>query len=169
MSWLLLSDCRATSEQLLLRFVPDNFTPDTEEPVIEVTIERPEGLVAAIEVLDRFREDFVVSLDATSRELRLLGELDGEETIVSGASVSVRNVAYLANELMSIAKHLREQLERANRDEHRQNMRLRNVEQFICDLMERAERKGELSIKARPLAEARSDVLNRVLVRLRES
>ncbi|KAB8198577.1 hypothetical protein FKV24_001390 [Lysobacter maris] len=169
MSWLLLSDCRATPERLLLRFVPECFEPDSVGPVVEVTVDHPEGSAAAGEALDRFREDVVISIDATSRELRLLGELDDEETVLSGTSVSVRNVAYSADELMSIARCFHEQLGQASRDKHRLSTRLGNVEHFICELMERAARRSELSTKAHPLAEARADVLGRVLVKLRES
>lgn len=139
-----------------------------EAPVVAVTICRPEDASLAIELLDRFREDFVMSLDVAQGELRLLSELDDEETVLGGESVSVCNVAYSTDELISIAMHLQEQLGRTSSEERRLNMRLSKIDRFVSELIERAERMSGLSEKARPLAEARADVLNRVLVRLRE-
>jgi len=92
MSWFPLSEYQSGADQLVLRFVPDIFMPEHAAPVPEVTIDGPTDAARAMMSIDRFRNDFIVSLDIGALEVRVLDEMDCEETIITGINVSSRNV-----------------------------------------------------------------------------
>ena len=166
MTWLTLSHLQAVGRDVLLRFRPDAFLHEEDNPVWEVKIEGVEGPEAAIALLTRFRENFVIDLAVEATELRVLGEMDDEETIIRGACVSASRVQYSSEELRKAAVFFERLLQEKTSQTYRQAAKIRDVRHFVADLIERAERKRSLSAKASELTEAQLSVLHRVLNRI---
>jgi hypothetical protein len=139
---------------------------DHDAPVVEITIEGVEEPETVLSVLARFRDDFVVDLVADGQELRVLGEMDDEETVVCGTRVSSRKVAYSSDELRQAAVFFERLLQEETSGTYRQAAKLRDIRRFVADLIERAEKKGALSERSHDSTEAQLSVLRRVLNRL---
>jgi len=139
---------------------------EDQTPVVEVTVEGAEHPDQVINALARFRDDFIINVEATAQELRVVGEMDYEETVLSGSRVSLRRVAYSAAELMTMAVSLEQTAQRAASEAFEESRKLREIRHFVADLIGRAEKKRSLSDKASGAIEAQLSVLNRVLHRL---
>ena len=166
MTWLTLSHAQTEGRDVKVRFQPDAFMPDHDSPVVEVTIEGVENPDAAISILRRFHDDFVVDLVAHAQELRVLGEMDHEETVVYGTRVISRQVAYSAEELRQTAIFYSRLLREKTSHAYRQDAKLKEIHHFVTDLIERAERKISLSKRSREATDAQISALRRVLNRL---
>ena len=166
MTWLTLSHAKNEGRSLQLRFRPDAFLHDQDAPVVEVTIEGVEEPEAAISIITRFREDFVVDLVVDAQELRVLGEMDDEETVIRGSRASSRKVPYSADELRQMAVFLEHSLRKETSLAYRQAAKIRDIRHFVADLVERAEKKGALSDRSRDAIDAQLSALRRVLNRL---
>lgn len=166
MTWLTLSHAKNEGRSVQLRFRPDAFLHDQEAPVVEVTIEGVDEPEAAISALTRFHEDFVVDLVVDERELRVLGEMDDEETVVRGSRACSRKVPYSADELRQTAVSFERLLRDETSHAYRQAAKLRDIRHFVADLVERAEKKGVLSERSHDTTEAQLSVLRRILNRI---
>ncbi|MFC0682954.1 hypothetical protein ACFFGH_34430 [Lysobacter korlensis] len=166
MTWLTLSHSQILGGNVQFRFRPDVFLHEQDAPVLEVTVEGAEDPETAITLLARFREDFVVDLEIEAQELRVLGEMDDEETVVRGDNVFSRHVPYSIEELRQMAIFFERRLREERSDAYRQAKQFRDIRHFVTDLIDRAEKKRSLSSKACELTEAQLSVLHRVLNRL---
>lgn len=166
MSWLSLSETEVKGREVRMRFVPDTLVHEEQTPVVEVTIEEAENPERMIEALAKFRDDFVIELDASDQALHLVGEMDCEETVLRGGRVSVRRVAYSAGELLAIAASLHQTANEETLHAFEQSEKLRDIRHFVADLIERAERRLAMSDRANGAIEAQLSALNRVLRRL---
>jgi hypothetical protein len=135
MSWFTLSHANVEGSTIRVRFRPDEFLRDDDAPVMEVTIEGLEHADQAMAVLARFHDDFIVDLVVSSTELRLLGEMDDEETIVRGTCISSRTVAYSEDELREFAVYFENKLREETSHAHHQAAKLRDIRHFVADLV----------------------------------
>ena len=166
MSWLSLSTSQIEGRSVRLRFVPDMFMHEHSSPVVEITVEDAEQPDQVVELVARFREDFIVDLQVTEQELHLVGEMDYEETVVRGSRVHSRQVSYSIEELVAIATSFQQELQKETSYAFLQSAKLKDIKHFVADLIDRAEKKRALSDKATGSVEAQLSVLNRVLHRL---
>ena len=164
MTWLILSHVQIDGQSLTLRFRPDRFVHDQDDPVREVALEGVENVNEAVEALVRFSEEFVVDLAIESQELRVLGEMDDEETVVRGTRVTSRSVPYSVAELRSIAIFFESKLKEETSLAYKQAAKVRDIRHFVVDLLGRAEKKQSLS--AKPSDATEISALRRVLNRL---
>ena len=166
MSWLSLSASQIEGRSVRLRFVPDMFLHEHELPVVEVLIEDAERPDQVVELVARFREDFIIDLEVTEQELHLVGEMDYEETVIRGSRVHSSQVSYSNEELLSIAVAFQQTLQKETSHSYLQSAKLKDIRRFVADLIDRAEKKRSLSGKAADSVEAQLSVLNRVLHRI---
>lgn len=149
-----------------LRFVPDMFMHEHTAPVVEVTIEDPEQPRQALELVARFRADFIVELHVTDQELHLTGEMDSEATVLKGSCVHLRHASYSNDELVAIATSFQRTLQKETSQAHLQSTKLEDIKHFVADLIDRAEKKRSMSGRDTGSIEAQLSVLNRVLHRI---
>ena len=166
MSWLSLSASRIEGRSVRLRFVPDMCMHEHKAPVGEVTIEDAEQPSQLVDLVARFRQDFIVDLQVMEQELHLVGEMDYETTVVKGSRVYLRQVSYSNEELVAIATSFQRALQKETSYAHLQSVKLKDIKRFVADLIDRAEKKRALSDKAIGSVEVQLSVLNRVLHRL---
>lgn len=166
MSWLSLSVSQVEGRSVRLRFVPDMFMHEHESPVVEVLIEDAEQPDQVVELVARFREDFIVDLEVTEQELHLVGEMDYEEIVIRESRVQSSQASYSNEELLAIAVSFQKTLQKETSHSYIQSAKLKDIRHFVADLIDRAEKKRSLSGKAVDSVEAQLSVLSRVLHRL---
>jgi hypothetical protein len=166
MSWLTLSEVKIEASTILVRLCPERFIHDGSAPVTEVRIEGVEDPEAARATLARFRGDFVVGLEIDPSELRLLGEMDDDWTVVKGRAVASVRVPYSLQEIESIAVGFERALGEERATAHRSESRVRKIRQFVADLITRAEKKRSMSERNAGVFDSQTALLQRVLHRI---
>ena len=166
MSWQTISEVKIEGSTIQVRLCPDRFIHDGSAPVTEVLIEGVEDAKEAQARFDRFRGDFVVGLEITPSELRLLGEMEDDWTVVKGRAVASFRVPYSLQEIESIAVGFERSLGEERKAAHRAESQVREIRRFVADLITRAEKKRSMSERNTGVVDSQIALLQRVLHRI---
>lgn len=167
MSWYMLASIAETENGIIARFIPDTFLPDSDCPVLVVTVMGPIDRLAATRAFEVFREAFVVGYSATPVSFSAMSDGDWEERTVQGSAVEIAHEPYVADELLGIARNLASLFDNETDRNLAMTRKMEGIEHFVLDLITRAETKRSLSSKTAPMLESQLDVLNRVLNRIK--
>ena len=165
-AWYAVSNVRVTSERLVARLLPDYFFHEAE-PVLTLTVDHPSDAAAALRLLERFREEeCVVEITVASGVVELWAEYDEEPTRLVGEEAHHAWSPYSTEEALAIAGLLEKQLSDARSENAALRAKKRELEEFIKELLRRAEAKRSLTAKSTAAADGQIDALERVLNRL---
>jgi len=167
MSWYTLANITETENGITTRFLPETFLPDSDCPVLVVTVLGPVDRLAATRVFEVFRESFVVGYSATPVSFSAMSDRDWEERTVQGSAVEIAHEPYAVDELLGVARNLASLFDNETDRNLAMVRKMESIEHFVLDLIARAETKKSLSSKAAPTLEGQLDVLNRVLNRVK--
>lgn len=165
-TWYVVETVSVSAERLVARFLPDWFLLHEGEPVLTLAVEHPSDHAAASRLVERFRDDPAVEIAVSSGVIELWAEYDDEPTRLLGAETHHAWSAYAAEDLLRIARSLEDQLNTVHAENAKLQAEKRDLEDFINELLRRAETKKSLSTKSTASAEAKIDALERVLNRL---
>ncbi|UBB23960.1 hypothetical protein LAG73_11275 [Pseudoxanthomonas japonensis] len=167
MSWYTLAGITEAEKGITARFIPDTFLPNSDCPVLVVTVVGPIDRLAATQAFEVFRESLVVDYSATPVSFSAMSDGDWEERTVQGSAVEIAHEPYAVDELLGIARDLASLFDNETDRNLAMARKMESVEHFVLDLIARAETKKSLSSKAAPTLEGQLDVLNRVLNRIK--
>ena len=165
-AWYYLTELTATSELIKARFLPDFFRSG-DPTVLTIVVERPSDLTSAVALLQRFREEPVTELLTAADLVELWSEYDESPTQVFGGKIGVEWSAYSASELFDLALQFEKRRETADAEVVKLRQHMQALEEFVLQLLQRAESKRSLTAKSAAAVDAQIDVLQRVIHRLR--
>ncbi len=164
-TWYTLSRVSASPETLSARFLPDYFLREAA-PALNLTIEHPTDSAVAAVQLERFRnEECVVEISVESGAVALWAEYDEEPTRLLGKRITHSWSAYSAEEALKIASSLQDQLAATQSENAALERNKQELEEFISELLRRAEAKKILTTKNTAATDGQIDALKRVLNR----
>lgn len=163
----MLAGITEAEKRITARFIPDTFLPNSDCPVLVVTVVEPIDRLAATQAFEVFRESLLVDYSATPVSFSAMSDGDWEERTVQGSAVEIAHEPYAVDELLGIARDLASLFDNETDRNLAMARKMESIEHFVLDLIARAETKKSLSSKAAPTLESQLDVLNRVLNRIK--
>jgi hypothetical protein len=158
-----------TDSDLVVRLVPDFFNTELFEPVITVSIVDPHNRQEAEARLTAYNAELMVEIKASESTLELWGEYDDVPLFIEGREVRLVRSAYSSQDLGRVVEQLQSQLSSSQAENVRFRGHMSEVEQFVVDLLDRAQARKAMSSRDTGPSDAQIDALSRVLTHIRDA
>lgn len=165
-AWYYLTELTVAPEMIRARFLPHLFHGGAPM-VLTIVVERPSDQTSAVALLERFREEPVTELLTAADLVELWSEYDDGPTQIFCGKTGVEWSTYSASELLDLALQFEKGKQTADAQVVKFGQHMQALEEFILQLLHRAESKRSLTAKSTAAVDAQIDVLQRVIHRLR--
>ena len=168
-TWYILRDVTDDGDVVRARFVPDHFHAEVVDPVLILTVHRPDDAADAKTKINRFREEFLVEIGVSAQRAELWAEYDDAAAMISGQSVTSQRAAYSPSDLLHIIRELTSHLDSSQSQVVDLLAKSHEVKSFVAELLHRAVAKKSLTTRSTTAIDAQIQVLERILGKLRDA
>lgn len=166
-TWYTLSEIGVDEGQLNVRLIPDYFNNEIVDPVITLTVLKPDRHVEFQASLERFRRESVIDIEVSEQVVKLWAEHDDAPTSISGQAASWHRSAYTSTDLMRVVDDMSAQLAISHGEVIALRSKCQDIESYTVELLKRAEAKKNITTRSTVAIDAQMDVLGRILARLK--
>ncbi len=153
---------------MVVRLVPDHFEASLSDPVVTIAINEVQDAQECDLALLRLKGELIVDLEVSEGVATIFAERDDEPASLRGSVVSVTRGPYSAEDLSRIIQQKDAELSRCHEQLRVYRSIIEGTEEFVSELIRRAEIKRELTSRNSAPLTLEMDVLHRVLRRIRE-
>jgi len=158
-----------TEVELVVRFVPDFIGTEFVEPVVTVSVIDPHNRQEVESALTSYKAEMIVDIVASRSALEIWGEYDDVPLSIAGREVRLERSAYSSQDLLRAIEQFQSLLSSSRGDNIRLRRHINKVEQFVVDLLNRAQARKAMSSRDTSPSDAQIDALSRILSHIRDA
>ena len=168
-SFYTIREWSLTEAELVVRFVPDFLATELVEPVVTASVVDPHNRHEVESGLTSYKAEMIVDIVASGGTLEIWGEYDDAPLSIAGREVRLVRSAYSSQDLMRAIEQFQSQLSSSQTENARLRKHINEVEQFVVDLLNRAQARKAMSSRDTSPSDAQIDALSRILNHIRDA